>query len=289
MSATVDREFYLRKESIAAVDPARMEIPFWENDKSYRFLVSMKRYLASPVADLGCGHGPLTILTARLGFTVTGFDCIRENIENGNRLKTAHDSVSFVESFLDRLPAPDHCFGSGVLKEVLEHIVAPEIPAVLAEARRVLGPEGRVVAVEPDNLGQRFYFDGVMEEIGQLFHALSLKARVARQPADISVGPRLPALLREAGFLNTRMVAHVVQSSRLETAKDFCNRLERIAETLAHESGLSAADETVEACKAAIKRCRFAGMPKRLGFSAHTVPVFRCIGRVLPEAEAPGA
>lgn len=169
----------------------------------------------------------------------------------------------------------------------LQHV--PDVPAVLAEARRVLGPEGRVVAVEPDNLGQRFYFDGVMEEIGQLFHALSLKARVARQPADISVGPRLPALLREAGFLNTRMVAHVVQSSRLETAKDFCNRLERIAETLAHESGLSAADETVEACKAAIKRCRFAGMPKRLGFSAHTVPVFRCIGRVLPEAEAPGA
>lgn len=207
MSATVDREFYLRKESIAAVDPARMEIPFWENDKSYRFLVSMKRYLASPVADLGCGHGPLTILTARLGFTVTGFDCIRENIENGNRLKTAHDSVSFVESFLDRLPAPDHCFGSGVLKEVLEHIVAPEIPAVLAEARRVLKPGAPLIVTVPrESLISRnrseqhvtFFesprilaavleqneFHVVRKEYNRLYRRICVVARTPERPGD---------------------------------------------------------------------------------------------------------
>ncbi|MBD3243926.1 MAG: methyltransferase domain-containing protein [Chitinivibrionales bacterium] len=146
---TVDREFYLRKESVGAVDSARMGLPFWEKDKSYRFLVSMQRYLQSPVADLGCGHGPLTILTARLGFEVTGFDCIRKNIENGNRLKAPDDKVTFVESFLDRIPAADNSFSSGVLKEVLEHIVVPEIPAVLGEARRILAPGARLIVTVP--------------------------------------------------------------------------------------------------------------------------------------------
>ncbi len=143
------KQFYLRKESIAHVDPRRMGMEFWENDKSYRFLVRMKRYLAEPVADFGCGHGPLTILAARLGFSVTGFDCIGENVRNGVRLKQHGDSAEFVQSFLDCMPVPDNSFRSGMLKEVLEHILVPEIPSVLAEVRRVLAPGANLIVTAP--------------------------------------------------------------------------------------------------------------------------------------------
>lgn len=159
----------------------------------------------------------------------------------------------------------------------LQHL--PDVPAVLNETSRLLMPGGRFVAVEPDNLGQRFYFDGVLEEINQMFHALCLKARVAKQPSDIAVGPRLPSLLREARFQQIKMIAHMVQSSRVESASDYFQRLGRVAETIAQESGLDAGDEAIEACKEAITRAQFAGIPKRLGFSCHMVPVFLCWGR----------
>ena len=142
-------EHYLEKESVKDVKPERFTIEFWEKDKSWRFLLSKRKYLAGPVADFGCGQGPLTILTSRLGFETTGFDCIRENIRNGERLKKAADRVRFVEGFLDRIDSPDRYFGSGILKEVLEHIIAPDIPAILAEIRRVLKPGANLIVTVP--------------------------------------------------------------------------------------------------------------------------------------------
>lgn len=158
----------------------------------------------------------------------------------------------------------------------LQHM--QDVPAVLEETRRVLRANGRVVAVEPDNLGQRFYFDGVLEEINHVMHGLCLRARVARQPSDIAIGPRLPEMLRAGSFQRIRMQAHVVHSSRLETAKAFFSRLHRVVETAAREAGIDAEDEAVTACQAAIDRCKFADIPARLGHSSHTVPVFLCVG-----------
>lgn len=155
----------------------------------------------------------------------------------------------------------------------------PDVPAVMKEASRVLEPNGRMVAVEPDNLGQHFYFDGVLEEINTVFHALCLRARVSRQPADIALGPRLPVLMRGAGLHRIRLVPHMVYSSRMESATDFCHRLERIARTIAAEADLEQDDPLIDECDQAIKRCLFAGLPRRLGYSCHLVPVMLCAGK----------
>lgn len=154
-----------------------------------------------------------------------------------------------------------------------------DVPAVMTEASRVLEPDGRLVAVEPDNLGQHFYFDGVLEEINSVFHALCLRARVSRQPADIALGPRLPVLMRGAGMHRIRLVPHMVYSSRMESATDFCDRLKRIARTIAAEADLEQDDPLIGECDQAIKRCLFAGLPRRLGYSCHLVPVMLCAGK----------
>ena len=182
-----------------------------------------------------------------------------------------------------RLVSPDNLPREDASCDVVLSIMSlqhrPDVPAVMAEAARVLEPSGRMVAVEPDNLGQHFYFDGVLEEINAVFHALCLRARVSKQPADIALGPRLPVLLRSNGLHRIRLVPHMVYSSRMESATDFCDRLGRIARTIALEADLEPDDPLIADCDQAIKRCLFAGLPRRLGFSCHLVPVFLCAGR----------
>jgi SAM-dependent methyltransferase len=173
------------------------------------------------------------------------------------------------------LPVPDASVDIWLSIMSLQH--HGDVPAVLTEAVRALRPGGRVVAVEPDNLGQRFYFDGGLEEISAAFHNLCLKARVARQPSDIALGPRLPSLLFEAGLLRTQMIAHLVSSTRVETANSYFSRLRRVAENIAADAGLPADSDALEGCQQAIKRCMFSGLPKRLGTSSHIVPVFICV------------
>jgi len=143
------QNIYLYKERINNVKPERFTIEYMEKNKSYKFLLSKRKYLKSPVADFGCGHGPLTILTARMGFSVTGFDCIEENINNGNLLKKPDDDVNFIKCFLNNIDAKKNSYASGVLKEVLEHIIAPDIPAVLMEIKRVLKPNAPLIVTVP--------------------------------------------------------------------------------------------------------------------------------------------
>ena len=169
--------------------------------------------------------------------------------------------------------------GCDVVLSIMSLQHRPDVPEVLTEASRVLEPRGRMVAVEPDNLGQHFYFDGVLEEVNTVFHALCLRARVAKQPADIALGPRLPSLVRMAGLQRIKLVTHMVHSARMESAVDFCNRLGRIVRAIAHEADLDPDDPLIGDCDQAIKRCLFAGLPRRLGFSCHFVPVFLCAGR----------
>jgi hypothetical protein len=101
---------------------------------------------------------------------------------------------------------------------------------------------------------------------------------VARLPADIAIGPRLPGLMQEAGLLHVQVRPHLVGSAHLESAQSFFGRLQRVAQVLALECGVPADDDRLAACEAAIRRVLFSGLPKRLGHGCHLVPVFLWVG-----------
>ncbi|MBK8479837.1 MAG: methyltransferase domain-containing protein [Proteobacteria bacterium] len=159
----------------------------------------------------------------------------------------------------------------------LQHCRDPH--ALLREARRVLRGEGSLVAVEPDNLGQRFYFDGPLPEVDEAMLHLHRAAAVARQPADVALGPRLPALLHTFGFAAIGVRLHAIGTSRRESARAYCDRLLRLGDQAARAAGLEPTDSTVAACHAAVRRVLYLGMPQRVGFSAHLVPTFVCSGK----------
>ncbi len=278
----------LDKETAALNAPSSRS---WWDDAFTRLLLDAIPAHTRQLVEVGCGearaahsllpslpdasyHGlsasPELVNSARESFASTRFSKrVTVQLNPGPSLSLTDQSADVVLSLLS-LQHEQH----------LEH--------ALAEVRRVLRSHGRFVAVEPDNLNQRFYFDGVLEEINQVFHQLLLRARVARQPADIAIGPRLPSVLQASGFAAINFVIHAIHSSRIEDAKSYFTRIKRIVQGTAAEAGIASDAEEVEACEQAINRALFAGMPKRVGYSSHVVPVFRVIaGRGGPGMTGP--
>jgi SAM-dependent methyltransferase len=105
-----------------------------------------KRYVGGPgrrVLDLGCRDGALT--RAYLdGNEVVGFDADREALAAAARL-----GIETHWADLDQpLEVPDASFDVVVAGELLEHLRDPQ--ALVAEIRRVLRPDGTLVASVPN-------------------------------------------------------------------------------------------------------------------------------------------
>lgn len=104
----------------------------------------LARHLSGKVLDVGCGIGdmlryrPNTVGVDINPHTVTW--CRQQGLE-------AHVMEP------DRLPFGDGEFEGVIFDNVLEHIAAPQ--PLLAEARRVLKPGGRVIAGVPGEKGYR--------------------------------------------------------------------------------------------------------------------------------------
>jgi SAM-dependent methyltransferase len=105
-----------------------------------------RRYVGGPsrrVLDLGCRYGALT-RTYASGNEVTGVDVDREALAEAAKLgiETRWADVD------EPLPFDEATFDVVVAGELLEHVRDPA--AVVAEALRVLRPEGRFVASVPN-------------------------------------------------------------------------------------------------------------------------------------------
>jgi ubiquinone/menaquinone biosynthesis C-methylase UbiE len=99
------------------------------------------------VADLGCGSGTFSSLLARAGYVCTGLDISPKLIGLGRR---EHPGIEFVEGDVEHLPFPDASFDGVLLGGVVHHIPDPALCA--AEVFRVLRPDGRFVAFDPNRM-----------------------------------------------------------------------------------------------------------------------------------------
>ncbi|PIE18691.1 MAG: hypothetical protein CSA65_04245 [Proteobacteria bacterium] len=250
----------------------------WWDDHFTRLLLAMIPGDCRQLLDYGCGqaNAAYSLLPALPNAHYIGLETDPELLRQAERqvANTRYSSrVSLRVTDGHELPIPNGL--SDVFLSVLRLQHCRDIKAMLGkEIPRVLRPGGRFVAIEPDNLGQRFYFDGVLEQLDQRFHAFCLRARVLRQPADIALGPRLPQLLKRYGFRDIGVEMQLVGSTRYETAKRFCDRVLRITVQAAELAGIYDQAEEYQAVLSEVRRFQFTGLPKRLGYSAHLVPAF---------------
>lgn len=98
------------------------------------------------VVDVGCGPGAAVRYAARLGARVTGVDPAAVMLRLARRLTRSNGHVAYVEGAAEALPLADGT--ATVLWSIASVHHWTDVAVGLREARRVLGPGGRFVAME---------------------------------------------------------------------------------------------------------------------------------------------
>ncbi len=164
------------------------------------------------VLDLCCGSGDLCFLAEELGAgEVVGADFTLPMLDVAKRRRRERNRRSrFLQADALRLPFADGSFDVLTIGYGLRNVA--DIPAALAEMRRVLAPGGRAVVLDfgkPDHALPaalyRAYLGTVMPAVGWLFHRdpqtyAYIPASLERYPAQRGV----EALMKAAGFADVR-------------------------------------------------------------------------------------
>ena len=190
--------------------------------------------------DLGCGGGDVTRELARAagsGGRAIGVDLDAVKIEIA-RAESAEQGVPNVEFEARDVTRwePEDAFDVVYARFLLTHLARPE--DLVSAMRRRVRPGGAMILEDID-------FRGHFAEppCPALDRYVDLYSRCVRnRGADPNIGPRLPGLLRDAGFEDVRM--RLVQPAALEggVKRLTCVTLESIGDAVV-EAGLASRDE----------------------------------------------
>lgn len=152
--------------------------------------------------DLGCGPGTITLGLAQAVSPgrVTGVDLDPIHIEAARALAAEHGMINltFEAGNALSLPYENYSFDAAFENDLLTHLSKDAVRAT-REVYRVLKPGGFFAARDVD-------VDSVVwghsSESIKLLDRLFIKWHEARG-SDITLGKRLPKILREAGFTNS--------------------------------------------------------------------------------------
>jgi len=152
------------------------------------------------VVDIGCGTGTTAIAVAQLlpGSRIVGIDGDPEVLGLA-RAKDGAEQIEWVESLADRLPLEDDETDVVLSSLLLHHLPLASKRAMLAEARRILRPGGRLIVADwaaPQDL---------VASAG--FFALQLLDGFAT--TNDNRRGLIPALIEEAGFAAPKRVERV--------------------------------------------------------------------------------
>jgi demethylmenaquinone methyltransferase/2-methoxy-6-polyprenyl-1,4-benzoquinol methylase len=158
------------------------------------------------VCDLGCGTGDMCALARAAGARVIGIDFAARMLAAA-RARASADAL--VRADASALPLRDRVATVVTSAFALRNFTS--IPAVLAEAARVLRPGGRLALLEVDEPRQRFlrwghalYFRRAVPWLGALLADRAAYAYLPRSTTYLPPEAELLDLLGRAGFRDAR-------------------------------------------------------------------------------------
>ncbi|RLC65934.1 MAG: hypothetical protein DRI48_05895 [Chloroflexi bacterium] len=164
------------------------------------------------VLDVGCGRGEILRHCARLGARAYGVDYAPVAIRMAHQLvegdDQARDVVSVYLADAKALPFPPAFFDRVLMFDLVEHLHPWELKRALAEARRVLRPDGRLILHTAPNVWYDRYAYPVVRLVrvlmGQGKHYPKDPRAIVPANLDVHVNEQsalsLWWLLRRAGF-----------------------------------------------------------------------------------------
>jgi hypothetical protein len=108
------------------------------------------------VLDVGCGEGWLARRLAAAGARVVGLDPLSFALERARGYESSDRRPRYVEGAAEALAFPDSSFDVVIFFNSLHHVAPGSMDAALAEAARVLRPDGVVYVQEPLAQGPAF-------------------------------------------------------------------------------------------------------------------------------------
>ncbi len=130
------------------VVPGQVNGDLWAEHIS-RYAFAARCATGARVLDIGCGTGYGTSELARSGLSAVGIDIALEAVAYG-RAHYGQPNLSFLAASATALPFADSSFDLVTGFEVIEHL--SQWRGLLAEARRVLRPEGVFLVSTPNKL-----------------------------------------------------------------------------------------------------------------------------------------
>ncbi|MGE5346535.1 MAG: class I SAM-dependent methyltransferase [Acidithiobacillales bacterium] len=229
------------------------------------------------IVDIGCGLAPAAhALLPRLPEArYVGVDADGQRLRVAEKLLAKTPFAPRAElrvGHAGRLPFRDAVSGFVLISMTLQHLSDPA--EAVREVRRILVPRGRVVAVEPDNLCNQFYFDGRLEDLNSAFHGLFARLRSERFPADAAIGPAVAGIFERERLSIVEFFPFLLGRLEKRTAKESFGRARQVLRIVS--ARLPPGSAEVKACDAALGRVESSVGPERAGYYGHVVPVFVC-------------
>lgn len=263
----------------------------WWDEEFTRMLLRHVPHETKRVVDLACGLGwaAMALLPERPHVEYLGLDQNQVQVDMARKNLQAvglGDRTIVQVTDPTKLAIPANAVDQVLCVMSLQSF--RDTRPVFAEVARILRPGGRFLVVEPDSLGQQFWFDRALVGFNDLFQELCERVDEVLRDASgipdplgqpgIAIGPELGARMAAVGLEPEDIHVHALQAAQRSPFPAFARRLRKRIDAMVEAGNLGDDDAAVRVLLKALDALEREQHPTRPGTAVHVLPLFAVAG-----------